>query len=234
MNSSDFIFTSYCFDNEAAGGDYHAQQRRLKESILKIYPNANTYFVYENEATGKPKFQQSLYGFKVKLVNECIRQGFRKIIFFDTAMCLEKEVDWWFEAVKDYGVLSAIDRQKLSACTSDACMRYMGLTRDQLSGWNLTGGSIYVFDFDIQKCQDIFNTWQKMESAGLFGTQENLGNLQNHRMDETCMAIALYLNGSEPVGHDMMRYAYEKPGGDKLYTMGDDEYTPIAIKRHFK
>src|SRR3990167_328294 len=114
MLLNDLIFTSYCFDNSAAGGDYRAQQDRLRESILAIYPNANLHFKSEAENIGKPKFQQSLYGFKVHLIKDCLKMGFKKIIFFDTAITLVDTVDYWFGQAKDIGVLAAVDRQTLN------------------------------------------------------------------------------------------------------------------------
>lgn len=232
----DVIFTSYCFDNVAAGGDYKSQQDRLKESILAIYPEANLHFKYEPEHIGKPKFQKSLYGFKVDLVKECLEKGFKKIIFFDTAICLHEKVDYWFEKAKDIGVLCAIDNQKLDTVTSNNCIKYLKLDRKLISAWNLCGGSIYVFDFDTDKCNKIFKTWADLEEKGLFGQQEDLSNgkLEGHRMDETCMALSLALNWQKPLGHDEMRYAYEHPETKGLTKMGDGNYKPIVIKRHFK
>lgn len=233
MNSNEIIFTSHCFHNPQSE-DYYKQQIRLKESILKIYPDANLLFTYDASPEGKANFQKSLYGFKVDLVRECLAKGFKKIVFFDTAICLEHPIDYWFDIIKDYGVLAPIDRQTLDTVTSDDCLKYNTLTRDQVSKWNLVGGSIYVFDFNLELCQNIFNSWSEMERDGIFGTQDDLSNgmLQNHRMDETCMAIALAFNGISPLGHDVMKYAYEHPQTKDLHSMG--KYNPLVIKRHFK
>lgn len=232
----DVIFTSYCFDNVAAGGDYKAQQDRLKESILAIYPEAHVHFKYDPEHIGKPKFQQSLYGFKADLVKECLAKGFKKIIFFDTAICLNEKVDYWFEIIKDYGVLAPIDRQKLDTVTSNNCLDHLNLNREDVKHINLVGGSIYVFDFNLPICQEVFTIWADLEQRGLFGQQEDLSNgkLEGHRMDETCMALSLSFNGVEPLGHDAIRYAYEHPVTKELTRMGEGNYEPIAIKRHFK
>lgn len=233
IDSSEIIFTSYCF------GDLYVQQQvRLKQTILDIYPNAKTLFINEPESTGKPRFQKSLYGFKVGLVRLCLQMGYKKIIFFDPAITLVDKVDYWFDIIKDYGVLAAVDRQTLDNVTSDNCLNYMGLTREEVSTWNLLGGSVYVFDFDIPKCVAIFEMWERMEKDGIFGTQDDLshGRLQAHRNDETCMAIAFELNGIKPLGHDVIRYAYEHPETKKIHHQWDDEskVKPIVLKMHFK
>jgi len=224
---NEIIFTSYCF-----GDAYLEQQNRLHESILAIYPDANLHFINESEETGKPKFQQSLYGFKVDLVRECRRLGFKKIIFFDTAICLNTKVDYWFELIKQHGVLAPVDRQLLSNVTSNDCLRYNGLNRDEVSEWNLVGGSVYVFDFDLPLCTSIFTEWSLMEEFGIFGKQDDLSHdrLQSHRMDETCMAIAMKLNGVTGLGHEEIKYAYEHPETKSLHGKPGS----VVIKRHFK
>lgn len=229
----DVIFCSYCFTNEASGGDYRAQQVRLKESIYKVYLDANFHFQFETEAIGKPKFQQSLYGFKVRLINECLAMGYKKIIFFDTAITLVNKVDYWFEIIKDYGVLAIADNRSLDTTISDKLREDCKLSQDILSEIKLVGGSVYVFDFDIPKCQAIFNAWEDMEASGYFGTQDDLSNnrLQGHRMDETCMALAFYLCGNKPVGYGDLRYGYINPTSGKI-TSVTEELT--ILKRHFK
>lgn len=235
MLSNDFIFTSYCFDNASAGGDYRAQQIRLEESIRTIYPNANLHFKYESEEIGKPKFQQSLYGFKVDMVKACLAKGFKKIIFFDTAITLNDTVDYWFEQAKTIGILCSVDWQTLDSVTSDNCLNYLGLKREEVSKWTLVGGSVYIFDFNTEVCNKVFNLWAELEENGLFGQQKDLsiGKLEGHRMDETCMALAFALHGMKPLGYDLMRYSYEQPGAKSL-TTGDGYYKPIVIKKHFK
>jgi hypothetical protein len=226
---TDCIFTSYCF-----GDDYLNQQVRLKESILKIYPDANLHFQNESIEVGKFKFQQSLYGFKVRLVKECLAKGFTKIIFLDTAMTLQGEVDYYFDLIKDYGVMAVADNSTLYEVTSDSVLDYLRLQREQIRNWKLLGGSVYVFDFDLPKCNEIFNSWSDLEEHGLFGQQDDLSNgrLQGHRMDETCMSLAMHLNGVKPLNYEQMRYAYMHP--QTLEIKRSDTYTPIFLKKHFK
>lgn len=227
MNISEVIFTSYCF-----GNDYRKQQERLAYSIRGIYRDARLHFVHEMEVVGKDKFQQSLYGFKVHMIKQCIEFGFKKIIYFDTAICLHKRVDQWFQLTQKHGFLAAIDNQMLSAVTSNNCLRYLNLKREQVSSYNLCGGSLYILDMDVTLCREIWNTWSQMEAVGLFGTQDDLSydRLQSHRMDETCLGLSFMLHGVKPLTHNEIGYAYEHPETKKLVGSKD----PIVIKRHFK
>lgn len=230
----DFIFTSYIFDNEAANGDYRGQQERLRESILKIYSGVPLHFIAEPESIGKPKFQRSMYGFKVQMIKDCLAMGFKKIIFLDAAICLEQKIDPWLELAKVHGVLGAADSNPLSKVSSDKVLNYCGITREEAADINLVGGSIYVFDFNTELCERIFSNWALMESEGMFGTQEDCtnGKMQNHRMDETCMALAMHKEGIKALGHREMQYAWEHPETKKITKVEGVE--PIVIKRHFK
>lgn len=231
----DVIFTSYAFGNADAGGDYIAQQVRLRESILRIYPEANLHFLNEPEHIGKPKFQQSLYGFKVQLVKECLEKGFKKIVFFDAAVTLAGEIEYWFNLIEKYGVLAIADNRSLDTTISDNLRKDCGLNDKQLSDIKLVGGSIYVFDFDIPKCQDIFNAWEDMEARGYFGTQDDLshGRLQGHRCDETCMSLAFHYCGNKPVGYNDLNYGYMNPSTGKITCSGDEDELTV-LKLHFK
>lgn|SRR3990167_6132418 len=230
---NDFIFTSYCFDNAAAGGDYYAQQIRLKESILKIYPDANLHFIHEPEEIGKPRFQKSLYGFKVQLIRECLAKRFEKIIFFDTSITLQNKIAYWFDIIDKYGILSIGDDQLLKNAISDKCRKDFGI--EIPDSWHLTGGSVYVFDFDNDLCKRIFETWAEYERLGLFGTQKDFsdGRLGAHRMDETCMALSLYTHKSSPLYYEVMKYGYQKPDREAI-TCSVPVSELIALKKHFK
>lgn len=229
------IFCSYCFDNEASGGDYHAQQKRLRQSILDIYPKANLLFKYEPESIGKPKFQQSLYGFKVDLVKECLAKGYKKIVFMDTAMTLCGEIDYWFELIKDYGVLAIGGKQSLDTVISNNLKRHIHKNNRTLSKIMLVGGSIYVFDFDVPKCKKVFDYWADLEEKGLFGTQDDLshGRLQNSRMDESAMSVAMWMNGVKPMGFSDLNYGYINPSTGKITCIGDENELS-CLKVHFK
>jgi hypothetical protein len=213
----DVCFTSVCFGDRR----YCDQQLRLKKSILNIYPEANLNFYYDRVPASAKSFITSLYGFKVHAINETRTLGFKKVIWLDPAMILEREVDWQF---LEYPMIAVKDDNKLANLISEQCLDYYSLTREQLlrEDWRLVGGSLYYFDFTKQIAEDIFLTWYNAEKEGLFGSQAQAASeqIQGHRNDESCMAVAMYLNGVMPQG-----------GGDVGYCV---EKNPIFKKIHFK
>jgi hypothetical protein len=213
-----------CFVSCAFGERYVAQQLRLNDSINKVHPEAGNIFTTDVMPLKSKSFNDSLYGFKPHIINEAREAGYKKIIFFDPACIVVDKVDYYFDIIKDYGVIAVKDDNLLGNWTSQIALNYYGMTRGQCleKGYHLVGGSIYVFDFDLPLCNSIFDTWEKAESDGLFGTefQASTEQINSHRNDETCMSFALYLNGSKPVPYDIARY--------------NDVPNPIVIKKHFK
>jgi hypothetical protein len=204
----------------AFGEQYVAQQHRLKESILKIYPSANLFFWTDELPKGSKHFYDSLYGFKPHAVEYALHKGFKKIVFFDPAIILMDKIDYYETIVKDYGVLAIQDDNKLSRWCYKKATDYFNINRHRITDWHLVGGSFYYFDFNLLLCHTIFNKWIDAERKGLFGSQydQASGKLHGHRSDEAIMALSLYSSGSKPLTGDTR---YNCDGG-------------ITIKKHFK
>jgi len=208
------------FTSVAFGPRYVEQQKRLTKSILDIYPNAIIFNWTEEMPPDASTHAESLYGFKPHAVQYARDQGFDKIIFFDPACILVDKVDYWFETVYRYGVLAAKDDNLLVNYCGDNALIYEGIPN--IEGWHLVGGSVYVFDFALALCDEIFEHWIQAEEDGVFGSQAQAvsGLINKHRNDESMMSLALYMNGSEPTPYDVCRY--------------NDVPDPICIKKHFK
>lgn len=214
---NDVVFCSVAF------GDlrYLHQMDRLKRSILKFYPKANLLFYHNCLPPGSKPFLDSLYGFKVHAVKEALNRGFKRIIWLDPAMKLKDKVD---DLISKPNIIAIQDDSVLHNVVSDKCYNYFGLTREYVKNqdWHLVGGSLYFFNFNNPLTSIIFDIWYNAERDGIFGSQNeaSFAGLQGHRYDEAVMAIAMYMNGVKPVGHDIVRYC-----------SGND---PMWIKKHFK
>jgi hypothetical protein len=210
---TDIIFLSVAF-----GERYIEQQTRLHVSVNKRYwsyqhlPWTNVY------PPGSKSHIESLYGFKAHAVKYALAQGYRKIIWLDTAIILQQSVEYWFTL--NLPVVAAKDDNALSKTIGDKALNYYG--NPDITGMHLVGGSVYVFNFEHPDCQKIFDHWAKAEADGIFGSQveQASGKINKHRHDESCMSMALYMNGYEPVPCDVMKY-----------NQGEDS---IVIKKHFK
>jgi hypothetical protein len=210
--------TDFCFLSVAFGPRYIEQQTRLHQSIIGVYPSVLHQAWRDGYPLESKSHKESLYGFKVHAVRWAFNMGYKRIIWLDTACILQHPVDYWFNL--NLPVVAAKDDNALSKTICDKAMNYYG--NPDIEGMNLVGGSAYVFDFNHPDCQKIYDHWAKAEADGIFGSQheQSSGLINRHRNDESCMSMALYQNGYEPVNCDIM-----------MYNAGEES---IVIKKHFK
>lgn len=207
-----------CIVCVAFGKQYVRQQKRLKQTIGAHCPDAHTIFWTDELPEGSRPFYESLYGFKVHAVKWAILHGYKKIVFVDPAVIFQHRPDYWFTL--NLPVIAVKDDNKLNKMIGQKALNYYG--NPDIIGWHLVGGSLYVFDFNHRATYSIFDHWCQAEADGIFGSQAELSSEQinGHRMDESCMAVAMYSHGVEPVGHDVARY-----------NQNEDS---VIIKKHFK
>lgn len=210
--------TDICIICVAFGPRYIEQQMRLVSSIRTICPDVPMFMWTDVLPEGSKPFRESLYGFKVHAVNAALKRGYKKIIFLDPACIVMKSVDYYFTL--GLPIVAAKDDNLLINHIGKKARIYFN--SPNITGWHLVGGSLYAFDFNHPDCQKIFNCWAAAEANGIFGSQQEQasGQINKHRNDESCMAMALYANGYEPLPLDICKYSN-----------GDDS---IIIKKHFK
>jgi hypothetical protein len=211
---TDFIFLSVAF-----GPRYIEQQTRLHQSILQHYTPMHHMFYRDGLPYKSKSHKESLYGFKVHAVKCALNWGYKKVIWLDPACILQHPVDHWFSEGMP-PVVAVKDDNTLDKMIGKKALNYYD--NPDITGWHLVGGSLYVFDFEKEITRTIFDHWYKAEADGIFGTQaeQSSEKINGHRNDESCMAVAMYSHGIEPVGHDVARY-----------NQNEDS---IIIKRHFK
>lgn len=222
--------TDFCFVNVSFGDRYVRTQERLHHSISQLYPDAAMFFWTDELPPGSKPFVQSLYGFKVHAINHARMNGFKKIVWIDTCAVLKKPIEPLWALVKQYGVWAVADEVTVKRYCSQK-LKDIYKIPEQLK---LVGGSLYLFDFEHFHSQLIFNTWEKMEASGHFGDMKLImseGETNDgidrcgHRMDETCMSIALWLHNSRPIPRDISMYdqvvskEHFLPDGEKWYNI---------------
>lgn len=195
----------FCFLSVAFGPQYVEQQCRLQQSIRDVHPGVPHLMWTDMLPEGSKPFKESLYGFKVHAARAALKAGYKKIIWLDPACIVVKPVDYYFTL--GLPVIAAKDDNLLkNHIGTKALMWYSKVSVPD--SWHLVGGSLYVFDFNHPDCQKIFSNWAAAEEDGIFGSQQEQasGKINMHRNDESCMAVALYSWGYEPLPLDQARY----------------------------
>lgn len=208
----------FCFLSVAFGPRYIQQQTRLNQSLQAIHPEAKHFAWTDTYPPGARTHSESLYGFKPWAVAHAFAEGYRKIIWLDTAIVLQHPVDYWFTL--GVPVIAAKDDNALSKTICDKALDFYD--NPDITGMHLVGGSVYVFDWEQPLCNMIFANWCMNECNGLFGSQaeQSSGQINRHRHDESIMAYIMQSNGVQPLTHDVMRY--------------NQDENSIVRKYHFK
>ncbi|MES2287578.1 MAG: hypothetical protein V4547_17925 [Bacteroidota bacterium] len=212
------------FCSLAFGEKYITQLNTLTMTIDFFYPHNPIYWTAAGEDSQiAENFKKSLYGFKPHIVRDIFNKGYRKIVLFDPAMIVNGDFLSKVEELgKIHGVVAVKDDNPLINTCSTICRDYFNLTDEWFADKHLVGGSFYYFDFNSERCKDIFNMWMEAEVNGIFGSQEDAasGKINSHRYDETVMAIAMYKNGAVPLTKEEIGYCV------------DDN--SVLLKKHFK
>ena len=218
MDIDKIAFCSLAFGDHR----YLEQIDRLEGSIKTHYENPNLFFYRNSYPKTSQSFDDSFYGFKVHVIQEAIDAGFKKIIWFDPAMILmQKNLDYYDAILENHPVIAIKDDHKLKPFINERCKNYFGINDEWLveKDAHLLGGSFYYFDFDKDFTKKVFTEWKDAEANGIFGNT-NQHDVGNHRMDETCLSVCLYKNGSSPLKYSGSRYNWDE--------------NPILTKQHFK
>lgn len=207
------VFTSVAF-----GQAYLDQQRRLKQSILDLYPEAIINFYYDCMPPGARPMNTSLYGFKPHAVLESLKLG-QRVLWLDPAMIM---VDKQMRDLTSLPLAVVQDDHKLSPFCSDQALAYFGQTRESIKDVHLLGGSLIYFDFRFQQTRDVFDLWLQAEKDNMYGGagQRHTGSEREHRSDETILALAMHHYSMKPVSGARIRYCIAE--------------NPMFIKKHFK
>lgn len=198
----------------AFGDKYKWRLGRFKETLENTNPDVRLFSWEDRMPDGAKPFNDSMYGFKPHAIQIARDSGYKKIFWIDCTVVVQDKLDYYDQFTEEHGgVLAVQDDNKLTGFCSNKALQYLGLNRSYLTDKHLVGGSLYYFDFNVHKCQQIFDLWMKSEQDGMFGSMvEQCGErLQGHRSDETMMSLALYSSGSKPFT-GATRYNWEKGG----------------------
>lgn len=194
----------FCFLSVAFGPRYVEQQTRLHQSIQSIHPDVKHFAWTDAYPPGAKPHHESLYGFKVDAISYAQNQGYKKIIWFDTAIVLQRQVNYWFDL--NLPLVVAKDDNLLVDTIGEKALKYFG--HPNIEGMHLVGGSVYVWNFNHDVTDGIFDDWANAEANGIFGSQHEMstGQINKHRWDEACLGYIMQANGVQPLMHDAMRY----------------------------
>lgn len=193
------------------GGIYPKLLERLRESCVKFGAVHRLWNSYPPDA--RPH-SESPYGFKLYAIRQALQEGFKTIVWADSAAYIVKNPNPFFQMVKDKGILFLGHGDKLHRYVNDRSLDLFGFKRDDMKSHWLVSGTVFGFDFTHKIANDFFeelifyekNNWFRVDG------QKPKGDFLTHRHDEAIIGLMLVKYGIE----DLNAYDYMNGGGESV------------------
>ena len=190
--------TDTCVVSYAKRGreNYPAALPRLAESIERN--TSYDYFLWDATDSEPPHplafkhltHDQRPYFFKLTMIQLMREQGYKKIIWLDSVMTLEKELT---PDLFTYGIMAFHNLgHPLKNYISDQCVSYFGCEKD-LPNMEQTWGGAFALNFNSPTALWVFDDLLKAADAGCFnnGTSTREGFIA-HRHDQSVLSVLLH------------------------------------------
>lgn len=189
-----------CVVNVAVDQNSNAQyvkwQKRLLASLDQKGGRPAVLFWTNEYPPGSPKHCEWAYAFKLYAIKEARLKGFETIIWMDAGLYAVEDLGPIFQAVEESGVYVVRDDNALSKFCSDETLSFYGMTREEAREIKLASGALLGFDFTKEIAHDIWGEWWKAFEAQLYrGTVSKHSGMEDHRGDESILAILLHRHG---------------------------------------
>lgn len=166
-----------------------------------------------------PSQEQKQYAFKIYALREAIAQGFRHVLWMDSAFQPIASIEpLWAAIERDGWYIPPQLAEKLGRWCSDAALAKFGIDRAEAYRIPLVYSGLVGMDLDSEKGRAIWEGWQEMYELGSFdGPHKNIpgapmtawGNkweghvsddpeVQGHRHDESALSFVLHRVGLVP------------------------------------
>lgn len=145
--------------------------------------------------TGKivSHFQSSLYGFKPHAIKYAYDLGYRKIVWLDPSVLPLTSPKVLMDSLDEYPMITRSGEHGILEMTNQKAKDYFGFNSYNdtfLKLYRHIGGTIYGFNFNDKRIEEVFRLWKKAEEDGIFGTQDDF--MKGHWADESCMVFCMY------------------------------------------
>jgi hypothetical protein len=182
--------------NVGAGHWYAKGTARLVKSLQENGYEGAIMANYEIPH-GSQTHAQNPYAFKVVAIDKALQAGYTKIFWMDSSIYSQLDPNHIFDIVNKKGYYFVKNGYSVGQETSDFCLDWFGVTRDQAMNIPQIASGFWGMDFDRTKSLDIFNKWKEACEQGCFkGSRNHDGQSEDprflwHRQDQSALSLAI-------------------------------------------
>lgn len=196
-----------------ASGDYtQMPYSRVRPGLSHHNPDIPLFIFHNETDIGSPPHSRDPYAFKLYAIERVRKMGFRTVLWCDSILKLQRDLNPLIAEVRNVGVYLAGDGLKCGQWANDRALDYFGVTRDQAMEISAIWACFMGFDFQSPVASEFIRRWKAACNAGAFRGRWNNNELtesqdprcKGHRHDQSCaelVAHAMKLPLSRPVLH---------------------------------
>lgn len=183
-------------------GRYVQNLARLSESLRDNFNGDFIAFIGENSVGAEPH-EENPYSFKIHCIQKVIDAGYKNVLWLDSSCFAIKNVQPIFDEITNGGFIFQNAGHFLGNYSTDACLEYHGITRDEAMEIYMIGNAGFLgLNFNNGMAIDFFNRWKLSMEKGLF-----LGKWNNDdkscSLDERCKGARHDMSNSSAIVYKM-------------------------------
>lgn len=184
-------------------GNYYKALDRLEQSLKEVNFSGKFIGYRDEQSIGAPLHVDNPYAFKIYCFAKARAQGFKKIIYVDSAVYAVKNPDVLFEILENNGYLMQEAGHFVVDWCNDETARHYKLTEKEKTEMLMYGNAGFLgLNFDYPIAEQFFFNWNIGMMQGYFK-----GDWANHRHDMTVGSIIANRMGMKFInGEQILQY----------------------------
>ncbi|MEO6305968.1 MAG: hypothetical protein ABIP51_22670 [Bacteroidia bacterium] len=212
-------------------GRYAQNMARLSESLRNNFDG--DFIGFTNEASiGSPPHHLMPYAFKIYAIEAALKTGlYKNILWLDSSCFAIKNVQPIFDEIDKDGFIFIDAGHYLGNYSTDACLAYYGITRDEAMLIKMVGNAGFLgLDFTNDKAVEFFDLWKRSMEKGMFFGSWNNDDF-SCSFDTRCKGSRHDMQNSSALVYKMKLTHLMKPGDTWLQYAGifDETSGPSII-----
>lgn len=175
------------------GREPYEKALRRNEATAKQHTNVELLYYYNELPDGCPTHKETPYGFKPAIFKEAFDQGFTQVIWVDSTIVINRNLDRIFAETSKRGVVAFHNLgHDVNDWISDVAAQKLGLDLDKPIAQIMA--CVVGFDISTDIGRYIFDEWYEMSQDGesFHDYPSSRPTHKAHRHDQACLSGLLH------------------------------------------
>jgi len=202
---------SKCVVTFGKGHNFLKGVERLKTKCNELNVSFEGFTEYPE---GCPAHEESPFAFKFFCIRECLKRGYKQILWLDSSVMIKKDLNSVFQIINDLGYFFIKNWHSVGHYCHDKALKTLNITREKSFEIPCLQGTNFGLNFDNTIAVEFFNTLLAYSVDGVTfpgpygnanGEASKDKRVSGHRHDQIPMAVTalrLKMNVWYPAEHE--------------------------------